>query len=394
MRAVGFGLLWGAACLSLFFPAGSPAVEATYHLTSLRWKEGSAHPYRDLPGHGDLVWFALYKYFPASSPYLLRLWKGWGIGAMGLFLWRTAAPSVGLLIGLGWLALSSLRPWETALAVGEPALWTLLLIAHYRPPPFLQGILWGFTALLFPPASLALLWSLYRDIEEQTPLRIPLTLLGGGWAVLVGTTLLQMGGYLPFYWLRGWLALWQEWQPSLLALKVLGFLLLWLLSAKYLYRPYSDRKMSRDRLWAGIVSIGAPTIGLFPSLIWVEFPWQGWQRFGVGIWLLLQGGEAVYSIGQRPSCTYTLPKNSCFWGSPSCYIQSPSYACGWTAPHAWRLLWKNSPWQQRYHWWQQPQFILDAAHVWSETHYFLPYLSRPYIRADTTWRGIPLYYRR
>lgn len=238
-----------------------PALETAYVLTADRWVKG-ASLYAQLEAPVDPFFVTFYRFLPAEAPFLLRIWKAWGLLAAGLFFLRTRLPKTPsplqqALLG-GWLVAYALQRWDHPFAVGMPALWTLFLLYFQLRSPFGQGILWAGLSYLFPQTVLWGIWALYRRIEEKDMRALGLFALGAAWGLLASFALHRRlcspEAYGKAYWLPVWQAAYTSWE-WVFALSAGALLLVGAQSGLYFRRPYTERRAYRDRLWAAITSI-------------------------------------------------------------------------------------------------------------------------------------------
>lgn len=389
--------------LSLVFPAGTPALEASYELTANRWTQGVTL-YTKLQAPVDPLFTYLYRLMPEDGGGVLRLWKAWGLLAAGLFFLRSylsQPPSFLQQAVLGvWLAAYALQRWTHPFAVGMPALWTLLLLYPNLRQPFAQGILWAGLSYLFPQATLFGLWVIYRRIEERDLRALGLFGMGGAWALLAALALHQHVSEPKSYGAAYWLAVWQsaytpwEW---LLVLSAGALLLVWLQSGLYFRRPYVERLAYRDRLWAAITSLLAAdpaAFGAWMALGMESFSNRLRQLVVLGLFGM-QSGLLFYAFSKLPACISTLPAQSCLWGTPPCYVRLEGpYGCDITSPFYWQRIWSRADWIQLYRSWGDPSLIWDAARSWAEVQYHLPNQARAFARKDTLLPSPLLLYQR
>lgn len=379
-------------------------MEASYLLSADRWRQGRAL-YATLEAPLDPIFSSLYKHFPEHASEGLRLWKLIGIAALTLLLWRVrpqeGRPMLGLLLAALVVGAYASVPWQTPVAVGEPALWLLLLWARSPRRPFEQGILWGACMGLFPVVSVVGLWQLYRRVEEQDMKSLSLFVLGGIWASLAWLAGFKaVGGLMPYlkaYWVGSWV-LWGGRYSGWLWGAAAGALLLLIHQGRvYARQSYSERRLYRDRLWAGLLSLIAPALGA-KSLIGAFFLEKfstPLERVGSYILLGVLGVGFYLDISKVPSCEMVLPPQSCVWGMPPCKVRlAGPYACDWTVPFIWDKARRERKWERFYDKWGEPLFIFDHAGAWTEVSYYLPYLSASYMRKDTFALPFSLYQRR
>lgn len=396
------GLLLGAGCLTaLLLPAGTPALEAAYILTTDRLTQGIS-PYAGLPTLLDPLLLYLYMVVGESATYFLRAWKVLGGVGLAIFFWQSRSrlfqTDSALLPGSIGLALYLFRPWGHPLEVGEPVLWWLLLLGRHSQYPFLRGILTGLGMGLFPLATLSGVWIVYRRLEERAGQALLFWGAGVLWSLLglaAGLHLLALlNPYTHTYWLFVWHYLTDtplhEW-----LLRAGAFLLLLISGQDYFRQPYTERRAYRDRLWAGTMTLLLPA----PVALWVALllETRGSAVRRIASMVLFMGQAFLWGKAglDRPPCTFSLPPGGCLWGEPPCYVRLHSpYACDWVAPFFWREAVRRPDWETFYDRWGSPAYIIDAAGFWSEARYFLPHLSAPYALRDTLLPGARLYQRR
>ncbi|MCS7163073.1 MAG: hypothetical protein NZ958_07110 [Bacteroidia bacterium] len=330
----------------------------------------------------------------------LRLWKVWGILALLLFLWqsRPREPRPDTLLPLMALSLvaSALYPWASPLELGEPALWTLLLLSRSAHASFRQGVLWAIGISVFPLVLLGLLWVVYRRVEERRPHALGLLAGGLGWGLLASAALLKALGLLPGYWQNYWLFTLHLSLTSLPSYADIGLLLILLTAGQfYMYRPYRERLGYRDRLWTAIVSLPLPA----SAALWSSFlrEWEGLSplRYVGLLFLALRGYEVGQAIASRPSCTVELPAGSCILGTPPCYVRLEGRSgCALSSPFVWQEIQKHQNWLLLARLWQGPSFVWDPEGNWAEVRYYLPYFTASYQRVAPGARPPALYQRR
>ncbi len=381
-----------------------PALETAYVLTADRWAKG-ASLYAQLEAPVDPFFVTFYRFLPAEAPFLLRVWKAWGLLAAGLFflrtrLLRTPSPLQQALLG-GWLVAYALQRWAHPFAIGMPALWTLLLLYSQLRSPFGQGILWAGLSYLFPQTVLWGIWAFYRRIEERDLRALGLFALGAVWALLASLALHQRLGcseaYGRAYWLPVWQAAYTSWE-WLLVFSVGALLVVGAQSGLYFRRPYTERRAYRDRLWAAITSVlaeGPLALGVWMTLGLEPLSDRLRQLAGL-VLLALHGGILGYTFARLPNCLLFLPTQSCLWGTPPCYVRLEGpYGCDITSPYRWQRLWSQADWVQLYRSWGEPRFIWDAAQSWAEVQYRLPLRAQPFVQQDTLLpKPLHLYQRR
>ncbi|MCX7606633.1 MAG: hypothetical protein N2170_05130 [Bacteroidia bacterium] len=403
MKNIGLILLAGGIGISLFFPAGSPALEGSYVLTADRWAQG--YPlYTLLHAPVDPLFALLYRWDTSIGEIALRLWKAWGVLALGLFF-RFSFPQERLMdrtwIGLGlWLGIYAQRRWDHPLEVGEPVFWSLLLLYRSSRFSFEKGILWGIAGILFPFTLWNVGWNIYRRLEDREARQLLYFLLGGGWAGLAGVALLkklsQLAAYWDAYWSFSWTGLGEKWHWSYLA-SLIAFFLLLARGESYVRKAYSERRLYRDRLWLSLFS--APIAWLQGAAIWSSLLAERWPtrllRIGTALLFVVQLTKAGWEAKEYPSCASSLPPESCIWGEPPCYLTlRGKYGCHHTSFYRWEAEWEQKDWESFYERWGDARYIFDAAGAWSEVHYHLPHLSAPYTRKDTLLQSYTVYQRR
>ncbi|MEN3040247.1 MAG: hypothetical protein ABDH66_01740 [Bacteroidia bacterium] len=401
MKAGGIVIIGVALLGTLFLPAGTPAVEASYTFTADRASQGYLL-YSELHAPLDFIFTYLHQVLHDRGTYALRIWKLLGGIAIFLFLLRSRSQvSRSSLIFLGQaiaIAVYLVYPWQNSFSIGEPLLWMLILLNYRHSWPFERGILTGIGIITFPIAALAAIWTIYRRLEERHFSAILPWILGIIWSILGGFAILHLQGQVWNYVHDFWIASWQEMGPPQRwewFLRGGAVLLVFLLGQSYFHQPYAERRLFRDRLWAGLIALPTATaiplwIGLLAEIKRSTIP----HYIGVALCLgqLIPWGETAW---ERPLCQITLPPQSCFWGIPPCYIRlSPPYSCDWLTPFRWKSDIQKISWEAFYDRWGSPQHIFDANGTWTEAAYHLPHLSRPYLLRDTSLYGIRLYYRR
>lgn len=401
MRGLAGLVLGGALLAALFFPAGTPALEASYILTADRSLQGKL-PYTDLTAPLDVLFLYLYRLLGADAAYLLRFWKA--LGGVALIFFMEASRSrlflteAALLRGSIVWAIYLFRPWATAIEVGEPALWFLLLLHRSHKGAFLRGALTGVVIGLYPVAALSTVWIVYRRLEEHARRELILWALGMLWSGLGFAATLKLMGTLGAYIHAYWLALWGylapiptwEWIARISVLFVL-----WILGQDYFRQPYAERRLFRDRLWAGIASFLLPSAGALWLSLLIETRGSAFLRYIGAVGFIVQGAFWGKAGLERPDCTLSLSAESCLWGAPPCYVQLQSpYACDWTVPYLWEKLTRPPNWEAFHDRWGTSKYILDYANFWVEARYFLPHLSAKYAPLDSSVTGGRLYQRR
>ncbi|MCS7188901.1 MAG: hypothetical protein RMJ66_00705 [Bacteroidia bacterium] len=403
MKALAWSLVVAGIGVILFFPAGTPSLENSYILTANRWQQGKSL-YAQLSSCLDPLFTLGYHLGEDMGSAALRIWKAWGLVAQMLFFLPLASPSIraksyGIpLIGL-WISLSALRRWHLPVEVGEPALWSLLILYRSRKYAFEQGILWATTSILFPMATPTILWYIFQRIEERNFTSLFFSFLGGVWGTLGAWALMKWVGeenYWKAYWVEGWVPLLKTWDWRN-GLAGAALILLLSRSRAYQYQPYFERKLYLGRLWAAISTIGIPTLGggaVWHSLLAENFNSRLWLN-AVRLVILFQGGVLGVHFFSLPKCSLLLPAQSCVWGELPCYIKlSGTYGCDYTSSYTWMRLYKKGDWEKLYRGWGRPQLILDAANAWSDFQYHLPYLCQGYSRKDTLIHHATLYHLR
>ncbi|MCX8112435.1 MAG: hypothetical protein N3E49_04460 [Bacteroidia bacterium] len=401
MKVVAGLIVAGAIVGGLLLPAGTPALEAAYMLTADRVLQ-SANPYQELRAPLDALFLYAHIAFGERTAWLLRGWKAMGGIALAAFFWKIYTQSTLRLAGLLWASVALgaylLLPWRTAIEVGEPMLWLLLLINRPAHQPFLRGVVSGVGIGLYPISSLAAIWITYRRLEERAGQALWLWSAGLIWSSLGIAAATHTVGLLKAYSQAFWFASWQDIQQvpyTDWVLRLAGLLLLIARGQEYFRQPYAERRLFRDRLWASLATIPtSANIPLWLSLL-MESRGSLILRYGSLLLPLLQGLRWAETIVSRPDCRLVLSARSCLWGEPLCYVrlQSP-YACDWTVPFRWKLATQRPDWSAIYDRWGNPSFIYDAAGLWSEARYFIPYRTAPFTLCDTTLPGIQLYQRR
>lgn len=399
MQGVALFFLLGGAIGALFWPAGTPSLEASYQLTADRWKQGEG-VYTVLQAPVDPVFVAAYRYVPEEAPSLLRAWKALGVILWGLLLWgvrsREERPDpIGLTAGSLLLGVYAQVPWHTPLEVGIPLLAVFFWLVRSRLRPFEQGLLWGGAAAVFPAVSLALLGYFPFYLSRERLRALGLFLLGVGWTALGIAALLKQSELFSAYAQAYWIVVWRfwAWDAGIQLLGAVGLLgLIFRLSA-YAYRPYAERLLFQDRFWAALTAWVLPGAGgLLPwAVVLAErFPRRGvyFSLYGLSLVVCLL---AIQQRWRMPACTHKLPAHSCWWGPAPCYLQLEGpYGCRWTAPYAWPKSWRPEDWKIFYQKWGKPDYIFDFSHTWAEASYHLPHLALPYASSDTV-AGVPVF---
>ncbi|MCS6894761.1 MAG: hypothetical protein NZZ60_01255 [Bacteroidia bacterium] len=402
MRIVS-GVIIGAALIGiLFLPAGTPALEASYTLTADRLSQGYKL-YAELQVPLDVGFTYLYKALNEGGTFALRIWKLFGGIALLLFLIQSRSrlldtPYTFLLQAIA-VALYLLYPWQNSFSVGEPLLWMLILLNYQASYPFERGALTGLGIILFPAGALAGVWTMYRRLEEKNLRALLIWGLGVAWSILGGVAFLRLQGQLHAYALDFWLSSWQDTGPPKKwewLLRGTAVFLLILIGQAYFRSPYAERRLFRDRLWAGIVAVPSPAaIPLWTALL-AELRTHDLPRY-IGVTLCMtQIIQWTDAVRHRSLCQMTLPSQSCLWGEPPCYIRLISpYSCDWSVPFRWKKHLQKPQWEMFYEKWGTPKYILDASGLWAEALYYLPHLSSQYVLRDTTGSSnLRLYQRR
>ncbi|RMF50304.1 MAG: hypothetical protein D6750_05010 [Bacteroidetes bacterium] len=393
MQGLALFLLLGGAIGALFWPAGTPSLEAGYRLTADRWRQGEG-VYTVLQAPIDPLFVTVYRYLPAEAPYLLRLWKALGVIAWGIWLWglrpREGRSPGAALSGALLLAVHAQVPWHSPLEVGLPLLAFLLGLSHSRIRAFEQGILWGGAVGAFPVASLALLGYLPFYLSRERFRALGLFLLGAGWIALGMAALLRHSETFSAYVQSYWVAVWRLWRgEGDIGMRLLGALALVMLVFRlsaYVYRPYAERLFFQDRVWAALVGWLMPGAGgliTWAVVLAERLPRRGayFLAYGLGLATCTVG---LYTRLTTPTCHLQLPAHSCWWGSAPCYLHlNGPYGCRWTTPYAWTKKRQLEDWKAFYQKWASPQYIFDPDHTWTEVSYHLPHLAKQYVRADT-----------
>ncbi len=398
-------LFLGALGLSLGFWHGeplSPALDATYRLAASRWESGRL-PHAEVESPADWVGLWFYRLSPAIGTVFFRVWRALGLIGLAVFFWRyrsrerSLAPIEWLLLGVS-LGLWGLMPYGRPGEVGFPLYVWGLWLGQGRSWSFGRGVLLGGMTGWHPAAALALGWWIFYRLERKEPSLLLRQCLGWLWGLLVFFAALKVSlgeatlqRYLAIYQLGAWRYGQGDWRWQLNALSLLLTLFA---SRETLYLPYRERRLYRERLWAGLAAGLMPALWLSPMGLWVLLG-EGTPAFLYRLLRRLVAASALVALFWQiwsvwPRCYVEVAPHGCVWGTPTCYLRlRGAYGCDFTSPYQ-----PPSSLEKVYDWLDASAWIYDYEGAFTLLRPKLPLKLEPYRQVDTLLPAFGRLYQR